>query len=215
MKLAPLLAGLLCLFAAAGARAQEPTTQTLCSGVALGANTTYRIPGTVDLQRFAGGSWLIVATFNDTTEAKAAVLDFQIEVIGPSDIASAWDTDNSNDRRDGFFCSARGDSSWLAQVDGSNHSVNVTPTSTTGPSYPRLVSSLHYASDDNSGAAQSTLVTPNFPASTTRSWSVPFADAFGNPQWYPGRVRLIAMNRSPSAAPIKGLTIYARGQRTH
>ena len=159
-----------------------------------------------------GGAWLITAQFDDTTLARKAAISFQIEVRDDEGQWYAWDADNSQDRRDGFFVAARGDSSWLMATTGSTGD-NVTPTAS-GPAYPWKVPSLRYMSDDESGAGQTNLATPGWPSALTRRWAVPFADAFGNAQWFPGRVRLIVTNRSPSAA-IKLLTIKAKGQRAY
>lgn len=198
--------------AASAARAQSTPTQLLCKDVAIGTGVSYRTTGTADLERFIGGAWLITAQFDDTTLARKAAISFQIEVRDDEGQWYAWDADNSQDRRDGFFVAARGDSSWLMATTGSTGD-NVTPTAS-GPAYPWKVPSLRYMSDDESGAGQTNLATPGWPSALTRRWAVPFADAFGNAQWFPGRVRLIVTNRSPSAA-IKLLTIKAKGQRAY
>lgn len=196
------------------AHAQPAPAQLLIDQLSLPAAKAYRpttgIAATgVDLARFVGGGWEIDAVFVDSLKADSAAIEFQIET-GPSVSGGKWhpyDTDNSNARRDGFLCIA-GDSLMLAATSGGN-SYALTPIAA-GPHFPWHVSSLVYGCDDRTGADQTNLVQSDA-GGVTKTWFVPFTDAFGNDSPLPV-ARLIAINRSPRIA-CSSLTVRARGRR--
>lgn len=171
------------------------------------------VPACLDASMWTGGSLLVQEFFADTTSADSAAfevfINYGIDNRYAADSWFPWDSDDSNGKRDGFFCTT---------MDSTALSTPTMLTPTTGTlatvsKYPNYVSSRVLFGQVNAITANGGSVaipggavlkgwTPGGGPGNGNSatWTIALSDGFGG-QIAARSIRAIVLNRHPRVAP--------------
>lgn len=185
------------------------------AGTVAAADTggTGGVATSLDASLWTGGSLLVQAFFADTTSADSAAfevfLNFGMDSKNTADSWYPWDSDDSNQKRDGFFLTTM-DSTALTTA---TMLTPLTGSLATVSKYPNYVSSRVLFGQVNALTANAGTVaipggavlkgwTPQAGPGHGESacWVVPLSDAFGG-QIAARSIRAIVLNRHPRVAP--------------